>query len=154
GAKAVKAAMNDVEKKSDGGRMWRRVHGLWVLERTGNLDPATLADALRDPNAPVRVHAQRILTGREKWEGPGRAAAIAGLRDPDADVRRNAAHALGRHPGPENLRPLLDLRRAVPPEDTHLLHVVRVALRDQFPTPLAWVDLAATRTTEADLLAV
>ena len=36
-------------------------------------------------------------------------------------MRRAAADALGRHPAAENIRPLLDLRHAVPGDDTHLL---------------------------------
>src|SRR5262249_26759640 len=37
-APAVREAMQAVEKKSDGGWMWRHAHGLWVLERLGALD--------------------------------------------------------------------------------------------------------------------
>src|SRR5262249_9525273 len=54
----------------------------------------------------------------------------AGLKDPDAHVRRAAADGLGRHPESANVGPLLELRRAAAPEDTHLIHVVRMSLRD------------------------
>ena len=43
------------------------MHGLWVLERTGALDDATLATAAKDKEFGVRVHAQRILAERAKW---------------------------------------------------------------------------------------
>ena len=53
-------------------------------------------------------------------------------------MQRAAADALGRHPDPENIRPLLDLRQQVPADDTHLLHVVRMALRDQLRAAAHW----------------
>src|SRR5262249_57026897 len=80
--------------------------------------------------------------------------AIGGLGDRAADVRRGAAEALGRHPHEDTLRPLLDLRHAVPPADTHLLHVVRMALRDQFKSAPGWSALEKINPTDKDLLAV
>jgi putative heme-binding domain-containing protein len=150
----LKAAMDAPESKHDEAWLWRRVHALWVLERTGQLDAETLADALHDVNAPVRIHAQRILAERKKLTYPELAMAMVGLSDADAEVRRAAALALGRHPAPENLRPLLELRYAVPHDDTHLTHVVRMALRDQFLTPSGWAALQRIRPTETDLFAV
>ncbi len=64
---------------------------------------------------------------------------LAALRDPDALVERAAVDALGRHPQFSNLRPLLDAREVCPTNDTHLLHVIRMALRDH---------LAATNNLE------
>ena len=63
------------------------------------------------------------------------------MDDPDAHVRRAAAEALGRHPDPEFIGPLLRLRHEVPAEDTHLLHVVRMALRDQLKAIEDWPAL-------------
>src|SRR5207248_5697525 len=75
--------------------------------------------------------------------------AIAALSDPDALVQRCAAEALGAWPAFENIKPLLGLRHRVEraagilpapsasetlaahSADTHLLYVVRKALRDQ-----------------------
>src|SRR5262249_37678791 len=57
-------------------------------------------------------------------------------------------------PAAENVRPLLDLRHAVPKEDTHLLHVVRMALRDQFAAAPGWMALERINPTDRDLLAV
>src|SRR5437764_9317441 len=42
-----------------------RPHALWVLERLGALDDATLEDALKDDSLDVRVHALRILAERK-----------------------------------------------------------------------------------------
>src|SRR5206468_4055559 len=104
-----------------------RMHALWALERREALDDATLASAARESEPGVRVHAMRILSERSVLPEPLRLLALAGLGDPDAFVRRAAADALGRHPLPANIRPLLELRQSVPGDDTHLLHVARMA---------------------------
>jgi putative heme-binding domain-containing protein len=113
----------------------QKVHAMWVLHRLSQasplLDTAVLANACKEKDAIVRVHAQRILTERAKLTPAERELALAGLKDTDPLVQRCAAEALGAHPEPANLAPLLELRRRVPPEDTHLLHAVRMALRDQ-----------------------
>ena len=41
----------------------------------------------------------------------------------------------------DNLRPLLTARAKVPADDTHLLHVIRMALRDQVLLAENWKDL-------------
>jgi putative heme-binding domain-containing protein len=136
-------------------RPWTvRAHGLWVLQRRGALDEQTLAQVAKDGRAPVRVHVMRILAERAKLPAKERDLVLAGLKDEDPFVRRCAAEALGRHPAPENVRPLLDLRHDVPEEDTHLLHVVRMALRDQFRPEKAWEQVPRSSWTEADARAV
>lgn len=114
------------------GSAFQKAHGLWVLARLGKLDDALLGQAVSDPSPLVRTHAQRIITEQDSWKGPQRTWAIEHLTDPSADVQRAAAQALGAHPSPLNLEALLALRRAAPQQDTHLVHVVRMALRDQF----------------------
>jgi putative heme-binding domain-containing protein len=133
---------------------WRRMHGLWVLERCAALEEADLTTAARDKVVGVRVHAQRVLAERPALSASQRALALAGLKDPDAHVRRAAADALGRHPAPENVRPLLDLRHAVAGDDTHLLHVVRMALRDQLRPKSTWAKLPLDSWDERDRRAV
>jgi putative heme-binding domain-containing protein len=140
GVKAVTAALRASDQQSEASA-WRRMHGLWVLERCGALGETDLAAASRDESAGVRVHAQRVLSERGRLTVGEQALALAGLKDADANVRRAAADALGRHPSPENVRPLLDLRHAVPAADTHLLYVVRMALREQLRSADAWPRL-------------
>lgn len=132
---------------------WQRMHGAWVLERLGVLDDPTLIEAAQDKNSGVRVHAQRVLIGRRELTPSVRKLALAGLKDSDAFVQRAAAEALGTHPSPDNLRPLLDLRHAVPQDDTHLLHVVRMALRDQLRPADNWKTLSSGKWSNADLRA-
>jgi putative heme-binding domain-containing protein len=130
--------------------VWQRLHGLWVLERLGALEEERLRAAAQDPDAPVRVHVQRLLAERPAWSATDRALARAGLADADALVQRCAAEALGRHPQPDSLRPLLDLHQRVPPQDTHLRHVLRLALRDHLLLPAIWSHLTTIWLSVAD----
>lgn len=119
------------------GNPWQQAHGLWVLERASAADASdeVIESCLDKSAAEVRVHALKLLANRldsrpfqAKWM-----AKIRGkLTDSDAFVSRAAAEALGQHPTHDNLKALLGAWSATPPADTHRLHVVRMALRDQF----------------------
>ena len=122
---AVKAAMKPESKAT------QRAHGLWVLERLGRLDESILKGAVTDREAIVRVHACRVLSERAKLSEAETVLLRNRLKDDDPNVIRAAADALGRHPQTQNIRPLLDALHAVSSQDTHLRHVVRMALRDQ-----------------------
>jgi hypothetical protein len=136
------------------GTPWQKAHGLWVLQRLGGLDEKTLVAACHANDVLVRVHAQRILSERRELTPALRDAALAGLHDTDAFVQRAAAEALGAHPRPDNIAPLLVLRRNIPPADTHLLHAVRMALRDQLRTPEAWQKIGGLVLGEQDQRAI
>src|SRR5262249_3714168 len=120
-----------------------RMHGLWVLERLGRLDDALLKHAATDDDAGVRVHAMKVLSERPRLEGALRDLVLKALNDADAFVQRAAADALGQHPAPGNLSPLLELRHKVPEDDTHLAHVVRMALRNHLRRPEIVAQLPA-----------
>ena len=136
------------------GSAFQQAHGLWVLERLGKLDTKNLVHHAGSKRHLVRVHVMRILAEREKWGKEDHALAIAGLKDANAFVRRTAADALGRHPQPGNVAPLLELRHRVPATDTHLLHVVRMALRDTLIPAAAWAKLPTKSWIEKDSGAV
>ena len=46
----------------------QRVHGLWVLERLGDLDDATLAACAADPDRELRVHSMKVLVDRPELD--------------------------------------------------------------------------------------
>ena len=96
GVAAVLAVMN--AHKPDRADQWRRMHGLWVLERCGALDDATLTAATKDDSLGVRVHAQRVLSEREKWGDGERTLVLAGLKDASADVRAGRRRGAGATP--------------------------------------------------------
>lgn len=132
-----------------------RTHALWVLHRLGaQLEPMflSLSENPTPEGAPFRVHAMRILAEGRDFDSSGLAIAHAALSDPEPLVRRCAAEVLGRHPRPNNLRPLLALRHSTDPADTHLLYVTRMALRDQFRDGAGFKALAdePEKYTEAD----
>lgn len=125
---------------------FQRIQALWLLERLGG-STEPLAAAVTDADPLVRTHAYRILTeradGNERFEAAVRHAA---QNDPDGLVRRCAVEALGAHPKIENLPLLLAIRDQVPREDTHLLYVVRKAIRDH----LNREDIFAAVNTKTD----
>jgi putative heme-binding domain-containing protein len=129
----------------------RRVHTLWILQRWGILDEETLQSAAVDPDRAVRVHALRVLGERPDWSAPLRSQVVRSLRDADPLVSRCAAEALGRHPNPSQIRALLDLRQTAPADDTHRVHAVRVALRDQLRDDEAWDRLDTGPWSDRDL---
>jgi putative heme-binding domain-containing protein len=146
GALAIEPALAIVEGVPSGPR---KVHALWVLHRLEALSDGTLHDAAIDRDEAVRVHAMRILADRStnsvNIRGVRRSLdlAIQGRRDPSPQVRRAAAEALGRHPSPTNIHALMVETFKAQPEDSHLNHAVRMALRDQLLTPEAWAYVAA-----------
>jgi putative heme-binding domain-containing protein len=114
------------------------------MERLRVLDYEVLAAAADDDEREVRVQAMRVLSERKDLTNKEHALLLTGLKDKDKDpfVQRYAADALGRHSDVENLSPLLALRQGVPAADTHLLHTVRMAIRDTLRLPAAWKELA------------
>ncbi|MBI1917696.1 MAG: c-type cytochrome [Planctomycetes bacterium] len=150
GAEAVRAVRAVMNPRS---APHARAHGLWVLERCGVLADDTLTAAAGDRETVVRVHAQHVLAERRELTAAQRKLAVDGLKDRDAHVQRAAADALGRHPHSENVRPLLELRHAVPTADTHLLHTVRMALRDQLQAGDTW-RLPLAKWSERDREAI
>lgn len=127
---------------------------LWVLERLGALTPAELAAAAASSHRLVRTHALRILVERPEWSPDEIVLIRRALHDPEGGVARVAADALARHPSVHHIRPLLELRRRAPEEDTHLVYQVRKALRDQLLLPEAFEFLRALPLTENDVRAV
>lgn len=106
------------------------VHLLWFLYRFDALETEMLQAGAKSADDNIRVHTLRILKELTTWGTPHSQLALAGLEDKDHLARRCAAEALGAHPQFEYLPALLNLRRQTPAEDTHLVYVVRKALRD------------------------
>lgn len=126
-------------------------HGLWVLHRLGGLDLGLLASAGTHSDRLVRTHVMRVLSEIQLWNEQARRLAIGGLEDREAIVQRAAADAIGQHPAFEHVGPLLKLRQRVPAADDHLLHTVRMALRNQLKDEPTLAKVAAGELTEADL---
>lgn len=135
-------AIEPLRAALDDDNHWRRIHSLWALERLAALDDDALARRLGDDQPAVRVHAMRVLAERPAWTDDWQKAAIAHLDDADPLVQRVTADAWGRHPAPAALAKLLALWRDTPADDTHLIHTVRMALRDHLQTPWGFEQAA------------
>ncbi len=149
-ARRIKAANILVERGKDGvagpvtaaatdASPLRRLHAIWVLHRLGLVTPEMLHKATGDPEAIVRTHALKVIGERTGQADAEFAAAKSGLSDSDAFVRRAAAEALNRG-GIGRLDALVGAIHAVSPGDTHLRHVLRIALRDNLEARAVWVD--------------
>lgn len=138
GTDAVKAAPAKALEEAAQRNAFSAAHLLWVRHRLGLLAPEHLRAAATHREEIVRVHACRVLSEIGEWKNDEAKLATAALEDASPNVRRAAADALGRHPAPAHLAPLLKLRKAVPATDTHLMHVVRMALRNQLKQADAW----------------
>ena len=92
----------------------------------------------------------KVLVDRAELTKPLSELAPSHLSDADPFVRRAAAEVLGAHPALANIRPLLALRQSTPGDDTHLIHVVRIALRDQLKNAEVWSRLDSLNLTERD----
>jgi putative heme-binding domain-containing protein len=135
----------------------RRVHTLWLLHRWGRadlLDDGLLAFAASDADRAVRIHALKILAERPSLAPAFASLARTKLQDAEPLVRRAAAEVLGRHPDLANVRPLIALKTSTSPQDTHLVHVVRMALRDQLRDDRAWAELAGLKLDDREAAAV
>jgi putative heme-binding domain-containing protein len=129
-----------------------RVQTMWLLWRNGQLDDALIQRFAADSAAVVRIHLMRVLGETTNLTDAMAKLLRSGTRDADPFVRRAAAEALGRHPDPSNVSPLVQLWRSTEPEDTQLIHAARIAIRNQL-RPAAAVDQIASVKLNPDELA-
>ena len=128
------AAVAPLRKAMEENVPFVRAHGLWVLERAGALDEALLRKLADDGASLVRVHALKALAERKNWTTEA-ALVREKLKDADPYVRRAAAEALSLHPAAENVQPLIDLWSSTDKDDTHLIYMARLSLRNQLLRP-------------------
>jgi putative heme-binding domain-containing protein len=142
------------------------VHGLWILDRLDRLDDPTLNRAA-EAGIPARVHALRLVTERgvQRSISPTRDAdrllplsltnlIFGSLLHSDALVRRCAAEALGAWPAFDNIHQLLGALAKADRADTHLVYVVRKALRDQLKLDGVLTRLMKENLSEPDVRAI
>ena len=113
----------------------------------------------RDPEG--RRRRSRACLARSRPAPAGRAAhplqprPRPGPARPGRHRSAGAARALPRRsdaiPIPPSSGRCLKLRQAASADDTHLVHVVRMALRDQFHTDAGWAALDAEPWSDRDL---
>ena len=129
GASAIKPLEKTVLKSTNA---FQKLQALWALQRLGSKNEKVLNHAANDVAVEVRVHAMRIMGEAAEWNPTRQKLALAALHDSDPLVRRAACEALGLHPDFTHIQPILDARSQIEAEDTHSMHVSRMALRNQF----------------------
>lgn len=113
----------------------QKVGAIWVLQRLSKLEPDVVRALAGDPSPLVRIHTARAIGAMARPTPAQRSQLMMALQDKDAHVRRAAAEALGQHPDASQLAALLKARTAVAPDDTHLAHTLKIALRNQLQAP-------------------
>lgn len=126
-------------------------HGLWVVERTSGITPVELEQLSYHPAPIVRVHTIRALAERPEWSNLEYRIARQALDDEDEFVMRAAADAVGLHPHVGNTAPLLDAWDIADRKDTHLIHTIKLALRNHFRKPGFAADLEQANWTDDQL---
>jgi putative heme-binding domain-containing protein len=135
-----KAAIGPVKTALENSSPTVTAHCLWVLERLKALDDPTLDAAVHPERLIVHVHALKILAERPSITAEQVAFVRDATHDEDGLIRRVAAEALGRHPSADSLKALLDLReRPETANDPFLLHVTRIAIRDNVAAGMKWL---------------
>jgi putative heme-binding domain-containing protein len=95
----------------------------------------------------------RVLAESDWANSSYREMALAVLQNSkDALARRCAADALGQHPDLANVRPLLDALASADKEDTHFVHVLRMALRNQLRPAESFAKLKDVTLSDAEVL--
>jgi len=113
----------------------RRAMGLWVLNRLGKLTQEIRTGLADDASPVVRTHLARCLAEQATWTTEDSATGLKLITDPHAMVRRATADALGRHPQPSQIKALWKVWHEAEPQDTHLVHVARMAIRNHLAHP-------------------
>ncbi len=165
----LKTTAQGVYDFPNGDKRFAQVHAMWALRNLDRLDDESLRAGLPPADPLLKVHAMRILAEmgwREASSHPGtrqhdsvgnlRGAILLSLGDDNALVRRCAAEALTAWPDAGNLPPLLGALSKTDRADSHLLYVLRKAVRDTLEVPGAFDELAklpeAQRALVADIL--
>jgi putative heme-binding domain-containing protein len=130
---------------------FQKVHGLWVLYRLNALTDELLAPLAKDPRMMVRSHVMRVIAETRPQSSGAHDIALARLKDADPLVQRCAAEALGQSPAVENVRPLLDLLASTKEDDTHLIYVTKMALRNQLRPPATFAKLGELNLSDAQV---
>ena len=115
------------------------VQALTLLARMSKLDEHVIQHLARHESPLVRIHLMRALAEQPAWDAAVSKLVRHHLADADPFVRRAAADAVGRHPDPDNLKPLVHLWTSTPVADAQLVHATRIAIRNQL-RPASAVD--------------
>lgn len=128
----------------------QQAHAIWLDFRLGSLD--SVDPALYDAASPlVRVHLLKALGEIAEWHPCQFDFARKQLANADPFVRRAAAAAVARHPDIANVAPLLAAWTSAAPDDTQLIHTIRLSIRQQLRAASTLEQLDPAAFSAADL---
>ena len=161
------AARGVYQFNDERGKIHAQVHAAWALMNFNQLDDESLMTLVNPRTPETRVHAARLFAEvGHRWHGkiagtitpPSldnvRAALFLLLEDSDAQVKRAAADALGVFPSAGNVPPLLVALSKAPAADTHLVHVLRMSLRDSLAAAKDFTELAVDEKSSRALAGI
>ena len=143
----------------DGSEARHRAHELWVegAEPIDGLRRKELKDvAKRAESSPlVTVHEYRLKSAKAEWERQhvGRDRVESVLKEArqigaNPQVERAIVDWMTADPKPEHLGELLARLEHVNPQDTHLRHAIRIALRETLRDPAAFTALKGMKLND------
>lgn len=140
-----------------------RTHAVWLLDQAGAIEDIGLGSLLASESERMRIHALRLITERgnlvradlreQLVDVPSALLnlAVTALDDSDALVRRCAAEALGTSPSAGHVKPLLDALANTDTNDTHLVYVLRKAIRDQLNEDTIFSEIDTLNLNDGEL---
>ena len=125
------------------------IQASWMMDLIGrnNMDPK----GPLEPGAFLTTNVIRQFAEHVNLSPPAREWVTEGLGAKEPMIRRFAADALGRHPNPANIKPLLAAWNSAHEHDTALIHTIRLSLRNQLRSDAAIEQLAKIKLEPAEL---
>ena len=151
------SSINPAERKDIGfgasDDNWAALAG-WALNRLGQLGAGEINSLSINPSPLVRVHLMKILAeaSAAQWTESTKQLVQKSMSHANPFVRRAAAEALGLHPSADNIPYLIQAWDEAAKDDLQLIHVIRIALRNQLRGASAIEQLASIKLT-ADQMA-
>ena len=129
----------------------------WALYRLGKLTERQLGVLAISKKPLAQIHAMRILNTISDWKPAQRNMVLNALETANPHVKRAAAEALARHPLVANIKPMIDATekfirydsfqvKGKREADDHLIHTLRIALRNQLLAPNAFATIRKFRS--------
>ncbi len=106
------------------------VHSLWILQRLHQLTDEMISSAVAHKDPVVRVHALRTVAEQKDTSAVLYPLIVKSLEDNDPHVRRAAVELMGRYINMSSVEALVDFRKKVPEDDSHMIYTTRLMLRN------------------------
>ncbi|HMC09836.1 MAG TPA: hypothetical protein VKH44_01045, partial [Pirellulaceae bacterium] len=125
-------------------------HILWLLHSNDALTNDDLVRAEFRGSTWDLTQLMKVLSERKKWSKIEQVFALRGLMHGSPSVVRAAADALGQHPSPSQIKPLLSYLTRPSTPDAHLRHAMRMAVRDHAAALQSATALDDLKLSESD----